>query len=49
MIMLSQSCEALKYRGLPANEASRIRVWEKDIMNAMESLRNVKEYRTLQA
>jgi hypothetical protein len=41
MIMLSQSCEALKYQGLP--------VWEKDIMNAMEDLRNVKEYCTLQA
>ena len=49
MSMLSQMCEALKYRGLPGNEASRIRNWENVITTAMEDLRNVKEYRTLQA
>jgi hypothetical protein len=47
--MLSQMCEALKYRGLPGNEASRIRNWENSITTAIEDLRNVKEYRTLQA
>ncbi|KAL3775798.1 hypothetical protein ACHAW5_002294 [Stephanodiscus triporus] len=49
MSMLSQMCEALKYRGLPGNEASRIRNWENTIVNSIEELRNVKEYRTLQA
>jgi hypothetical protein len=49
MSMLSQMCEALKYRGLPGNEASRIRNWENSITTAIEDLRNVKEYRTLQA
>jgi hypothetical protein len=49
MSMLSQMCEALKYRELPGNEASRIRNWENVITTAMEDLRNVKEYHTLQA
>lgn len=49
MIMISQLGEALKYRGLPGNEASRIRQWENAITGAMEDLRIVKEYRTLQA
>jgi hypothetical protein len=49
MIMISQLCEALKYRGLPGNEASRIRQWENFMTNAMEDLRVVKEYRTPQA
>ena len=49
MIMISQLTEALKYRGLPGNEASRIRQWENNMTNAMEDLRIVKEYRTLQA
>jgi len=49
MIMISQLCEALKYRGMPGNEASRIRQWENFITNAMEDLRNIKEYRTPQA
>ncbi|KAL3762573.1 hypothetical protein ACHAW5_003111 [Stephanodiscus triporus] len=49
MIMISQLCEALKYRGLPGNEAGRLHGWEKDMVNAMEDLRNAKEYRTLQA
>lgn len=49
MIMISQLTEALKYRGLPGNEASRIRQWENFMTNAMEDLRVVKEYRTLQA
>jgi hypothetical protein len=49
MCMISQLCESLKYRGLPGNEASRIRQWENTITTAMEELRNVKEYRTLGA
>ena len=49
MIMISQLCEALKHRGLPGNEASRMRPWENFITNAMEDLRVVKEYRTPQA
>jgi len=49
MIMISQLSEALKYRGLPGNEASRIRQWEEKMTSAMENLRVVKEYRTLQA
>ncbi|KAL7543316.1 hypothetical protein ACHAXR_012643 [Thalassiosira sp. AJA248-18] len=49
MIMLSQLTEALKYRGLPGNEASRIRQWENSMTTSMENLRIVKEYRTLQA
>ncbi|KAL7521862.1 hypothetical protein ACHAWX_006550 [Stephanocyclus meneghinianus] len=49
MILISQLCEALKYRGLPGNEASRIRQWENFMTNAMEDLRMVKEYRTPQA
>lgn len=49
MCMISQLCESLKYRGLPGNEASRIRQWENTVITAMEELRNVKEYRTLGA
>ena len=49
MILISQLCEALKHRGMPGNEASRIRQWENFMTNAMEDLRNVKEYRTPQA
>ena len=46
--MISQLCESLKYRGMPSNEASRIRQWENTVTNAVEELRVVKEYRTLQ-
>eukprot|EP00956_Cyclotella_meneghiniana_P012371 scaffold17601_cov57-Cyclotella_meneghiniana.AAC.1 len=49
MILISQLCEALKHRGMPGNEASRVRQWEEFMTNAMESLRNVKVYRTPQA
>lgn len=47
-VALSGLTEALKYRGLPGNEASRIRQWEHTATLAMEELRIVKEYRTLQ-
>ncbi|KAL7462202.1 hypothetical protein ACHAXS_002598, partial [Conticribra weissflogii] len=49
MVSISQLCEALKYRGLPGNEASRIRQWENFAVTAMEELKMVKEYRTPQA
>mmetsp|Transcript_2108 Transcript_2108/g.4444 ORF Transcript_2108/g.4444 Transcript_2108/m.4444 type:complete len:517 (-) Transcript_2108:872-2422(-) len=49
MVSISQLCEALKYRGLPGNEASRIRQWENFMTTAMEELKMVKEYRTPQA
>jgi hypothetical protein len=49
MVLISQLCEALKYRGLPGPEAARIRQWENFITNAMEDLRIVKKYRTPQA
>ena len=49
MILISQLCEALKHRGMPGNEASRVRQWEEFMTNAMENLRNVKVYRTPQA
>mmetsp|Transcript_26251 Transcript_26251/g.59998 ORF Transcript_26251/g.59998 Transcript_26251/m.59998 type:complete len:446 (+) Transcript_26251:254-1591(+) len=49
MTMVSQQTEALKYRGMPGNEASRIRQWEEHMSTAIEQLRIIKEYRTLQA
>ncbi|KAL3796255.1 hypothetical protein HJC23_008575 [Cyclotella cryptica] len=49
MTMISQLCEALKYRGLPGAEAARMRQWENFITTAMEELRIVKKYRTPQA
>ena len=41
--------EALKYEGLPGNEAARIREWERDSMKQIELLRVIKSYRTPQA
>ncbi|KAL7552196.1 hypothetical protein ACHAWF_015413 [Thalassiosira exigua] len=49
LVMISEMCESLKYRGLPPNEATRIRQWENFVSHALEDLRAVKEYRTLQA
>jgi hypothetical protein len=48
MVALSGLTEALKYRGMPGNEAARMRQWEQAATLAMEELRIVKEYRTLQ-
>eukprot|EP00540_Astrosyne_radiata_P023037 CAMPEP_0116850218 /NCGR_PEP_ID=MMETSP0418-20121206/16033_1 /TAXON_ID=1158023 /ORGANISM="Astrosyne radiata, Strain 13vi08-1A" /LENGTH=291 /DNA_ID=CAMNT_0004482081 /DNA_START=205 /DNA_END=1080 /DNA_ORIENTATION=- len=42
-------CEVLKREGLPGNEASRMRQWERFILEAMEGLRIIKFYRTPQA
>ncbi|KAL3757851.1 hypothetical protein ACHAWU_004175 [Discostella pseudostelligera] len=47
-VAMSGLTEALKYRGLPGNEAARMRQWEHTATLAMEELRIVKEYRTLQ-
>ena len=46
---LSLYCEVLKREGLPGNEASRMRQWERFILEAMEGLRIIKFYRTPQA
>ncbi len=48
IVALSGLTEALKYRGMPGNEAARMRQWEQTATLAMEELRIVKEYRTLQ-
>ena len=47
--IFTAKCEFLKLHGLPGNEASRIRQWEQFILDAIEGLRIVKEYRTPQA
>ena len=49
IFMISQLTEACKYRGMPGNEASRIRQWEQYMSNSMENMRMIKEYRTPQS
>lgn len=49
MAKFSYLTEVLKRYGLPANEASRIRQWERFIGEAIEDLRMIKTYRTPQA
>jgi hypothetical protein len=39
----------LKQQGLPPNEATRIRQWERFLLTAVENLRMIKMYRTPQA
>lgn len=46
---LTKRTEMLKLLGLPANEASRIRQWERILGEALEHLRVLKMYRTPQA
>lgn len=46
---LSQYCEVLKREGMPGNESSRIRQWERDTLQYFERLRMIKNYRTPQA
>lgn len=41
--------EILKHEGMPGNEASRVRQWERETMERLEFLRNIKTYRTPQA
>lgn len=49
MAKFSILTETLKRYGLPANEASRIRQWERFVGEAIEDLRMIKTYRTPQA
>mmetsp|Transcript_23593 Transcript_23593/g.34773 ORF Transcript_23593/g.34773 Transcript_23593/m.34773 type:complete len:333 (+) Transcript_23593:172-1170(+) len=46
---LTLKCEHLKQEGLPSNEASRIRQWERILLEQINILRNIKTYRTPQA
>jgi hypothetical protein len=46
---LSALCEVLKREGLPPNEATRVRQWERIAQVDMEKIRMVKLYRTPQA
>jgi len=46
---LGKLCEILKREGLPPNEATRIRQYERYVNFDVENLRNLKEYRTPQA
>lgn len=49
MWFLTNKCELLKREGLPPNEATRVRQWERIICQAIEKLLVVKKYRTPQA
>jgi len=49
MSKLSYMTEKLKQYGMPGNESSRIRQWERMIGEAVEQLRILKTYRTPQA
>lgn len=46
---LTNLCEVLKSEGLPPNEATRIRQWERMVMEHVDGLRMIKIYRTPQA
>jgi hypothetical protein len=46
---LASLCENLKRYGLPPNEATRIRQWERMVLDHVENLRMIKSYRTPQA
>ena len=46
---ISLLCEVLKEEGLPPNEATRIRQWERIILEELQQLRMIKYYRTPQA
>jgi hypothetical protein len=46
---LADLCEILKQQGLPPNEATRIRQWERFLLGSLENLRMIKMYRTPQA
>jgi hypothetical protein len=47
--ILSSECEILKREGLPPNEATRVRQWERFISERIEALLMIKRYRTPQA
>ncbi|CAB9512076.1 protein Hydra magnipapillata [Seminavis robusta] len=46
---LTDLCEILKSEGLPPNEATRIRQWERMVLENCDGLRMIKVYRTPQA
>lgn len=46
---LTDLCEMLKQEGLPPNEATRIRQWERMVLEHADGLRTIKFYRTPQA
>lgn len=46
---LTLMTETLKEMGMPSNEASRVRQWERMLVEAIENLRNIKMYRSPQA
>jgi hypothetical protein len=49
MNYLSDMCEVLKREGLPPNEATRVRQWERFVSASVEQLLVIKKYRTPQA
>lgn len=46
---MSLYSEVLKHEGLPPNEATRVRQWERDVTMNLDLLRMLKNYRTPQA
>mmetsp|Transcript_47686 Transcript_47686/g.55751 ORF Transcript_47686/g.55751 Transcript_47686/m.55751 type:complete len:454 (-) Transcript_47686:69-1430(-) len=49
MAIITEKCEVLKFQGLPPNEATRIRQWERFLSQEMEHMIVIKKYRTPQA
>jgi hypothetical protein len=49
MSFLTDKCEVLKREGLPPNEATRVRQWERFLTTQIEQLLVIKKYRTPQA
>lgn len=49
MNYISDLCEVLKAEGLPPNEATRVRQWERFVSTCIEQLLVIKKYRTPQA
>jgi len=45
---LAVLCEILKREGLPPNEATRVRQWERIVLEKIEKIRTIKLYRTPQ-
>ena len=49
MCFITEQCELLKREGLPPNEATRIRQWERFLSQEIEQMLVIKSYRTPQA
>lgn len=49
MAVLTDLCEVFKFEGLPPNEATRVRQWERMVAEKIEMLLVIKRYRTPQA